>query len=548
MSRPSGLEPRLKAWAYAGAATVALSVLLCIGLISAVWVREVRQVRREMDAYTRAEALALGRNLLYDLASDTRVLRTHYLERSLLAAGEEGGPAPGAAPDDKLLALVERHLELPDTQIWLEAKKDGVRADLPAIAAARRAVFQRILDGLVVELQEDLWARVTFSDHLRGVRLASAGGLVQVEAGEEVPGRAPATGGASTVEVGAGRLLVTLPLYVETRHWGRAYLLMDRGVLLRVTDQLTRSVNFGAVVLSGLLGLLLVLWSVWAALLLGRLRREVVEPVVSLARRMEAWAPQDSPAGAEAREPRLLAEAFGRLQSRVSQQQEQLLSAQKLGLLERLGAGLSHEMNNALNPARLRLEEIALSGRAPDASDVQALREYLESAQAVLRDFSLASRPRPSPPRPLSPSLWLGVARRLVEPHFEKGPSLAWEVRDEGPEVLGEEQALVQVAVNLLLNAREAAEQRGEDGVVRVCLEPVKGGARLAVEDNGPGIPPEIRDRLFEPFVTSKAGGSGLGLFVVETLTRRMGGQVTLSERPGGGTVASVTLPSPGGA
>jgi signal transduction histidine kinase len=135
-----------------------------------------------------------------------------------------------------------------------------------------------------------------------------------------------------------------------------------------------------------------------------------------------------------------------------------------------------------------------------------------------------------------------------MEPHFEKGPSLAWEVRDEDPEVLGEEQALVQVAVNLLLNAREAAEQRGGEGLVRVRLEPAKDGARLTVEDNGPGIPPEIRDRLFEPFVTSKAGGSGLGLFVVETLIRRMGGQVTLAQRPGGGTVASVTLPSPEGA
>jgi len=65
------------------------------------------------------------------------------------------------------------------------------------------------------------------------------------------------------------------------------------------------------------------------------------------------------------------------------------------------------------------------------------------------------------------------------------------------------------------------------------------------VADDGPGLPPEVQGRLFEPFVTTKAQGTGLGLYVVETLVRRMGGRITLLPREGGGTVARAEFRRP---
>jgi C4-dicarboxylate-specific signal transduction histidine kinase len=544
MRRSPRLEERLKAWAYAGALTVVASVLLCLVLLTAVWRREVKQIHEEMDAYTRAEALALGRNLLYDLASDPRVLRVHYLEKTVLTLSDELKASPETSPPpEALLALVRSNLELPDAQIWAEARQQGLSADLGTITAAKRFACEEVLRDTVQDLQEDLEARVTFSDHLRGVRLVSAGLLVDLKAGEEVPSVVPHGETGATVEPSKGRLLVDLPLYVETRRWGRAYLLMDREVLSRVTLQLTGTLNLGTVVLSVLLVSLLALWAFWTVWLLRTLRRDIVAPVVSLAERMEGWAVPGPLQGPAVSEPEQLNEAFDRLIERVSAQQEHLLRAQRMGLMERLGAGLSHELNNALNPALLRLDAIVLEGRAPDASDMSALRDYLSSAQAILKDISVAARKSTAPSTRLTPKEWLCVAGRLVEPHFASGPTLVWDVDEEAPLVRGEEQGLVQIAVNLLLNAKEAADQRGADGEVRVALEPREGAVRLLIEDNGPGVQPGVAEHLFEPFVTTKAQGTGLGLFVVDTLVRAMGGRVSLVPRAGGGVSAEVLLP-----
>jgi signal transduction histidine kinase len=66
---------------------------------------------------------------------------------------------------------------------------------------------------------------------------------------------------------------------------------------------------------------------------------------------------------------------------------------------------------------------------------------------------------------------------------------------------------------------------------------------RVAVSDRGPGIPPDVRERVFEPFFTTRAGGTGLGLAIVKRLLELQDGSITLSDRPDGGTIAVVTLP-----
>ena len=69
------------------------------------------------------------------------------------------------------------------------------------------------------------------------------------------------------------------------------------------------------------------------------------------------------------------------------------------------------------------------------------------------------------------------------------------------------------------------------------------GVCRIAVRDRGPGIPPDVRERMFEPFFTTRPGGTGLGLSIVNRLIGIQEGSVALRDRPGGGTIAEVTLP-----
>lgn len=551
MTASRRLEPKLRFWAYAGAIAMLASTLLCLGILLAFWRGQVHKVQDELEAYTREEALAVARLLLYDLAADPRVVQIHAVENDLAALGKPLARVPGSGPSQVMIDLVSRSLDWPDTEIWESARRAGLPGKLEDVTEARRLIYERDLEDLQNAVQEDLWARVTFSEHLRGVRLVTRGRLATLQAGEQIPEeRRPAAETAIT-DLSAERLLVTLPLYVHSSRWGTAYLLMDRSFLTRVSAGLKGTVDAGLWVLGGLLVLLLLMWAWWWISLLRGLRRDVVAPVVNLSRRMEAWAQPQASQRVDLSEPQELAEAFERLLVRVSEQQEHLLRAQRMGLLERIGAGLSHELNNALNPARLRLEELEMANRPPDASDVSALKEYLGLAQRILKDLSLASRQPSGDPVRLAPKDWLHVARRLVEPAYAGGPSLDCGIDPDGPSVMGHQQALVQVAVNLLLNAREAVETLGPGGAVRVMLERQGDAVAFTVADNGVGIPPEISAHLFEPFVTSKARGSGLGLFVVDALLRRMGGAVVLEARDGGGTVARVTLrgagPSTGG-
>jgi anti-sigma regulatory factor (Ser/Thr protein kinase) len=93
--------------------------------------------------------------------------------------------------------------------------------------------------------------------------------------------------------------------------------------------------------------------------------------------------------------------------------------------------------------------------------------------------------------------------------------------------------------LNLTMNACQAAGALP----VEIAVSVQDGGCRIAVSDHGPGIPADVRERVFEPFFTTRAGGTGLGLAIVKRLIELLNGTVTLTDRPGGGTVAELSVP-----
>ena len=98
------------------------------------------------------------------------------------------------------------------------------------------------------------------------------------------------------------------------------------------------------------------------------------------------------------------------------------------------------------------------------------------------------------------------------------------------------------VLLNLLLNACQA----GGPGAVDVHTRRLDGRGAIRILDRGPGLPSHVRERLFEPFVSSRAGGTGLGLAIVRRLTDAQGGTVVLTDRQGGGTEADLVFPLSG--
>jgi signal transduction histidine kinase len=229
-------------------------------------------------------------------------------------------------------------------------------------------------------------------------------------------------------------------------------------------------------------------------------------------------------------------------------------TAEKLAAVGTMTAGLSHEIRNPLNAAALqlnvlerRIQRLAPDRRTPLLEPLTLVKDEIRRLDHILEDFLSFARPREFVPRPVEVvplvtrvlDLLGGEAKRLkvrVERRLEPVPQVA-----------GDEERLRQVLVNLCLNALEAV---AEGGLVRVsCRLGEAGGpdvpnpVEILVDDDGPGVPDSIRDRIFEPFYTTKAKGSGLGLSIVHAIVSQHGGAILVEESPERGARIVLRLP-----
>ena len=235
------------------------------------------------------------------------------------------------------------------------------------------------------------------------------------------------------------------------------------------------------------------------------------------------------------------------------QLQELRLRAERLEAVAALSASLAHEIRNPLASIRSSVEQLASSAAEGDDEQVLARLIVRESDRLsrLLSEFLDFSRVRATRAEPVDLHLVATAAMRLVAQHPECGPAAQLLV-EGGPTLLeGDEDLLHRVIANLVLNAVQAAH--GEPVRVTVKLDTsseVPAGAgferavRLEVRDDGPGIPEEIRERLFEPFVSGRPGGSGLGRANVQRAVEAHRGFVLVESAPGAGTTFTIYLPA----
>ncbi|CAG0993749.1 partial Globin-coupled histidine kinase, partial [Gammaproteobacteria bacterium] len=114
------------------------------------------------------------------------------------------------------------------------------------------------------------------------------------------------------------------------------------------------------------------------------------------------------------------------------------------------------------------------------------------------------------------------------------------EIADDVLHCKGDMDQLRQVFLNLMMNAAQAMNGQGQ---IDVLAARDNGKCRIEIADRGPGVSPEVRDRLFQPFVTSKHRGSGLGLAIAKRVIEAHGGTIALAPRPEGGTIARIEMP-----
>jgi nitrogen fixation/metabolism regulation signal transduction histidine kinase len=238
-------------------------------------------------------------------------------------------------------------------------------------------------------------------------------------------------------------------------------------------------------------------------------------------------------------------EAFNHMAEQLRQSRERLVHLTQMASWQSLARKTAHEVKNSLTPIRLTVEEML--ARQPPADRafmdqaVQIVVSEIDSLERRVRAFSdLASEP-PSNPEVLDVNALVSERVSLLKPAH---PKTAYHLRHDGtrPHVRAGADLVKGIRTNLLQNAAEAA---GPDGSVLVVTRPDASAVVVEVHDSGPGLSDESARTLFEPTITFKKNGMGLGLSIAKRNALLSNGDITLIAGELGGAAFRVTLPAP---
>lgn len=226
--------------------------------------------------------------------------------------------------------------------------------------------------------------------------------------------------------------------------------------------------------------------------------------------------------------------------------QEQLVRSERMAAIGQLAAGVSHEIDNPvgiiLGYAELLLEDTPVDD--PRRDDLRAIIDECKRCRRITGGLLGFARGTPHRFECVRiDELVEGTLEALRPQKIFKGVALQLRQRQDFPPLWADSDHLRQVLVNLLLNAAQAM---GGTGTVHVVLDCAPAGYIISVEDSGPGIPEPLRDKIFEPFFTSKSGGegTGLGLSISRRLIEDQGGRITVGDAALGGAAFRIEMPA----
>ncbi len=217
--------------------------------------------------------------------------------------------------------------------------------------------------------------------------------------------------------------------------------------------------------------------------------------------------------------------------------------AERLAYFQALASGIAHEIKNPL--VAIKTFSQLLPRRRGDARFLEefgriSTRE-IDRMQRLVDRLRTLSRPAGGPRHPIDVRVPLGDVLELVRPTLEeKSLALSTALGADPSVVLGNHAELEQLFLNLVLNAHEVTPS---GGTVILDVTRTDTHVTVAVSDSGPGIPPELLERVFEPFFTTKARGSGLGLAISAGIAQAHGARLRADNRPAGGAIFTVEFP-----
>jgi len=232
--------------------------------------------------------------------------------------------------------------------------------------------------------------------------------------------------------------------------------------------------------------------------------------------------------------------------------ESQIIEAEKMASLGKLAAGVVHELNNPLTSISVYAEYLVkkLAGGKTDASDVEKMEKILEGArriQKLTRDLISYGRPSSEEPEPLMFNELIDQGLSFCEHTIRKfDVRVSTDLADDLPGMTGNRNQLLQLIINLITNACQAMEGGGELTLNTRMEKP--GGLLFSVADTGSGIAEKDKERIFEPFYTTKRDGegTGLGLSIVSRIVEHHRGRVEVESFPGEGTTFKIRIQTGG--
>jgi len=227
--------------------------------------------------------------------------------------------------------------------------------------------------------------------------------------------------------------------------------------------------------------------------------------------------------------------------------EQQIIQSERLAAMGQMIGGFAHELNNPLTSI-LGLTELLLEDQKdmPSQKQLTMLQQQAKRAAEIVQNLTYFSRP----PAPGKSSIQVGeLVQRTLHLHaysLRKNNITVDFVPDTMlPLVSGDPHQLMQVFLNLILNAEQAMREVHDRGVLRIRMARQGDAVQVIFEDDGPGIAAEILPNIFDPFYTTKrpGRGTGLGLSISKAILREHGGNVEAASGSGGGAVFTVSLP-----
>ncbi len=242
-----------------------------------------------------------------------------------------------------------------------------------------------------------------------------------------------------------------------------------------------------------------------------------------------------------------MVEGIHRLDEQRREREREVMRSDQLAMVGQLAAGVAHELRNPLTSVKMLVQHGLREGglRSLAEDDLAIIEHEIRRMERILQQFLDFARPVKPTRRPLNLAAIASRAAALIEVRARK-QGVQVLLREPADELIVEadEDQLQQLVLNLILNALDLMP---DGGTLSIALErPSEQECELHVCDTGPGIAAELLPRLFDPFVSTKETGIGLGLAVSHRIALSHGGRLSATNLPGGGARFSLTLPALG--